>query len=75
MMPTIFPDSSRPERSKTVEKPGVDIGPTLQHIFYLRRPEYRAIVYMADRIQKPVLFTQDTFFPHIAQGNAQDNYL
>jgi hypothetical protein len=30
MMPTISPDSPRPERSKTVEKPGVGTGQTHQ---------------------------------------------
>ena len=36
MMPTIFPDSSRPERSKTVEKPGVGIGPTHQQFILFK---------------------------------------
>ena len=37
MMPTIFPDSPRPERSKTVEKPGVGIGQTHQQFISPRR--------------------------------------
>jgi len=34
MMPTISPDSPRPERSKTVEKPGVGIGQTHQQFIF-----------------------------------------
>jgi hypothetical protein len=53
MMPTISPDSPRPERSKTVEKPGVGAGQTHQQFIsrksgYPYCPEYgiyRAVFY------------------------------